>query len=132
MKRYLILVFLLSLPAMAELPDAPMPQKTKHNHGLYGTWPTRGAFGASVTVRTIDTIQTCNNMHRGNFREDIAPARSCRGIILWNTGMVSAGIGSQWIFHRLGWHKLESIGHLVSAGGSTQGILYTHSHYKRD
>ncbi len=129
----LILLFTFAAIAKADdLPDAPLPSThaPSHEHGYLGTPITKAAFASSVASRSWDAAYTCHLLgeNRG-WREATLPVQSCRGVALWSAGAAGAGYGGQALFHKLGWHKVESLPHWASAAFAIGGVVYSYTHH---
>jgi hypothetical protein len=66
-------------------------------------------IGMSVhaTVRVADATQTCILLGRPGRREIWLPMHSCGAIAAYSVSMVPAQVGSSYMLHRTGHHKLE-------------------------
>ena len=130
-----VLAVLIIVPSLAaaqaitsEFPDAPpvKPQAAQTaTHNYTGTKWTRIAFTSSVTARIVDASYTCHRLSEGGVREVWSPVKTCRGIALFDLGIVAAGVGAQAVLHKLGWHRFESLAHWYSAGSSAAGFSYS-------
>lgn len=126
-------VFAVVSSAVAEWPDAPTPKplpkvaitpvKVEKRPSMFHSTNTKIAIVASVTARTVDTIDTCRKLNSGTYHEAWLPVQSCAGVAAWNAGTVGSGFLGQLTFRKMGLSKYESVPHWASAGGSVVALL---------
>ena len=81
----------------------------------------------SAAIFATDAVTSCQNF--ANYgREIILPVKNCAGISVWMAGSSASQIGSAYLFHRSGHHKLERFVEITWSAGSMIGIGYTLSH----
>jgi hypothetical protein len=74
-----------------------------------------------AAVRVADATQTCILVGRG-AREAWLPMKGCPAIAAYSLSMVPAQIGSSYLMHRSGRHKLEKLMPYLWAAPSAAGI----------
>jgi len=71
-------------------------------------WDKSNVMGFTIhaAVRSADALQTCVMLARG-ARELWLPTQSCSGVAAYSLATVPAQIGTSYLLHRLGCHRLE-------------------------
>jgi hypothetical protein len=96
------------------------------------------ALSAAAAMRAADSAYTCavgvgNTTHNADGsvtvrREDFMPVNSCHGVVLMNAAFTGAGLGSSYLLHKMGRHKLERFPNWIVASIPALGIAYTATH----
>ena len=64
-------------------------------------------FSVHGVTRIADAAQTCTLLNKPGRKEAWLPVHSCSGVVAYSLSMIPAQIGSSYILHRRGHHKLE-------------------------
>src|SRR5260370_31196704 len=113
----IFVLLLFSLPAFAQLPDAPAPKfETQEMPQKFFSRQNSLILSASLGARLTDTIQTCQLLRQrwiitfpdGSttaapyFHEDMLPTQSCAGVATWNAASFVGITTASWYLHKKG------------------------------
>lgn len=82
----------------------PAPQPLEHR---FFDRPNIIAFAVHGATRVADATQSCILLSKPGRRESWLPTQSCGAIAGYSVAMIPAQIGSSYILHRKGHHRLE-------------------------
>lgn len=99
---------------------AVTPAKPAEPHRFFDRENMIG-FSIHAAVRAVDATQTCVAISHG-AHETWLPIKGCAGIAAYSLSMVPAQIGTSYLLHRRGYHKLERLSPYMWAAPSVAGI----------
>jgi len=112
----------------APLPSTPQgsPAETPHR---FSDWRNRWLFAGVAAARTLDYTSTRNIRHRGRdeilLTNDIVDNRAAFAAI--EAAGTAASVGTSYLFHRSGHHKLERWTSYVHIGVGMGGAIRNYS-----
>lgn len=123
----LTLVFLVSsvLSFGQNLPDAPSQHR-------FWDKPNKVLFFSHVALEAADFGITHRNLSRGGREMNPMGKALCEsgtlGQVVFFGGRVAGVAGVSYLFHKLGYHKLERVFMVVASVDSASGVKYSLSH----
>jgi hypothetical protein len=99
---------------------AATPAEPVVTHRLFDR-TNRIGFAIHAAIRAADAAQTCVALRNG-AREAWLPMKGCAGIAAYSLSMVPAQIGTSYLLHRRGYHKMERLMPYLWAAPSAAGI----------
>lgn len=116
-KYLLAFLFLASSVSGQVLPDTPKPKVHK-----FFDKPAKIEFVTWGLVGGADVGQTCYNLNHGG-REVLVPTQSCRGILAYSALAVGVVVGTKYLLHKTGHHKIEQFVLPVAIAGNSAGLI---------
>jgi hypothetical protein len=114
-------------PGTALATPAPAPTPEAQPHRFFDK-SNLAIFGALTAARAMDPISTWqfrrHGLHEGQLSDGFVDNKPLFAV--YSASLVAGQISSSYLFHRLGWHKLERISAMVHTGLVTESVVHNY------